>query len=59
MAKHVILVLEYDMGDYSEAEQDGYAIPTDPKDIGLHESFYQSDAVIHDMNIVGVRIEEK
>lgn len=59
MAKHVILVLEYDMGDYSEAEEEGQQIPTDPEDIGLHESFYQSDANINHMRIVGVRIEEK
>ena len=57
MAKHLIITLEYDMGDYSEMEDDGHEIPTDPRDVGLNESFFQSDASIHDMKIVGVKIE--
>ena len=57
MAKHLIITLEYDMGDYSEMEDDGFEIPTDPEDIGLNESFFQSDALIHDMKIVGTKIE--
>ena len=59
MSKNVILILEYDMGDYSDMEEDGLTIPTDPNDVGLTECFYQSDALIHDMKIVGVRIEER
>jgi hypothetical protein len=59
MSKNVILILEYNMGDYSDMEEDGLTIPTDPEDNGLNESFYQSDAMIHDMKIVGVRIEER
>ncbi|MDY6857333.1 MAG: hypothetical protein SWO11_22045 [Thermodesulfobacteriota bacterium] len=59
MAKHLIITLEYDMGDYSDMEEDGYEIPTDPNDVGLNESFFQSDALIHDMEIVGIRVEEK
>lgn len=58
MSKNVILILEYNMGDYSDMEEDGLTIPTNPKDAGLNESFYQSDALIHDMKIVGVRIED-
>lgn len=58
MAKHLILTLEYDMGDYSDMEKDGGQIPTSPDDIGIQESFYQSDAMIHDMEIVGVKIRD-
>lgn len=57
MAKHLILILEYDMGDCSAMEEEGQEIPTDPQDIGIHENFFQSDAVIHDMKIVGTRLE--
>ena len=59
MAKNLIITLEYDMGDYLDMEEDGYEIPTDPKDVSLNESFYQSDALIHDMKIVGVRVENR
>jgi hypothetical protein len=59
MKKHLILTLEYDMGDYSEMEKDGYKIPTSPDDIGIQESFYQSDATLDDMKIVGVEIRNK
>ena len=55
--KHVILTLEYDLGDYSDREDDGYPISSDPKD--YEESFFQSDVFVHDMNIVGARIEVK
>lgn len=55
MANHLIVTLEFDMGDYSDMEDDGLQIPTDPKDIGLNESFYQGDATIRDMKIIGVR----
>lgn len=55
--KHVILTLEYDMGDYSEQEEDGGTISTNPKD--YNDSFFQADVFIHEMNIVGARIEEK
>ena len=57
MEKHLIITLEYDMGDYSDMEDDGFEIPMAPDDIGLNESFYQSDALIHDMKIVGTKIE--
>ena len=57
MAKHLIITLEYDMGDYSKMEEDGYEIPTSPNDVGLNESFFQSDASIHEMKIVGTKIE--
>jgi len=59
MKKHLIITLEYDMGDYSEMEKDGLEIPTDPNDIGLNESFFQSDALIHDMEIVSARVERR
>ena len=59
MAKHLIITIEYDMGDYSDMEDEGEEIPTDPNDIGLNESFFQSDASIHNMKIVGVRTENK
>ena len=55
--KHIILILEYDMGDYSDMEEDGLKIPTDPKE--YEESFFQSDALIHDMEIVGTKIISK
>jgi len=54
--KHVILTLEYDMGDYSDMEEDGFEISTNPKD--YEESFFQADVFIHDMEIVGVKIKE-
>lgn len=52
--KHIVLMLEYDMGDYSDMEEDGLEIPTDPKE--YEDSFYQSDALIHDMKIVGTKL---
>jgi len=57
MKKHVILTLEYDMGDYSDMEEDGNKISTNPKDWG--DSFCQADINLQDLDIVGVRIEEK
>ena len=45
------------MGDYSDMEEDGLKIPTDPKE--YEESFFQSDALIHDMEIVGTKIISK
>jgi len=57
MPKHLIITLEYDMGDYSDIEEGGHEIPIDPNDIGLNETFFQSDALIHDMKIVGARVE--
>lgn len=42
------------MGDYSDMEEDGLEIPTDPKE--YEDSFFQSDALIHDMKIVGAKI---
>ena len=59
MAKHLIITLEYDMGDYSDMEEDGYEIPTDPNEVDINESFFQSDALIHDMEIVGIRVEKR
>jgi len=59
MGKHLIIMLEYDMGDYSDMEGDGQEIPTDPNDVGLNESFYQGEASRHDMRIVGVRTEDR
>ncbi len=57
MSKHVILTLEYDLGDYSDREEDGNSISVVPKD--YEDSFFQSDVIVSDMNIVGVRIEER
>ncbi len=63
MGKHVIVTLEYDLGDYSDLEVayleegEGRKLSTDPIDWG--DSFYQSDINIQDLDIVGVRIEEK
>lgn len=57
MKKHVILILEYDMGDHSDIEEDGSQIPTDID--WWKEDFYQSDVLICDMDIKGVRIEER
>lgn len=56
MKKHVILTLEYDMGDYSDLDDEG-GIPTDPK--WYEETYYQSDALALDMKIISVRIEER
>lgn len=57
MEKRVVLTLEYDMGDYSEQEEDGQQISTDPND--YKESLLQSDVLVCDMKIVGARIEVK
>ncbi len=60
MGKHVIVTLEYDLGDYSDLEADyeeGRKLSTDPKD--WEDSFYQADINLNDLDIVGVRIEEK
>jgi len=56
MKKHVILTLEYDLGDYSTLEESGGSIPTDPK--WYQEVYYQRDPLACDMKIVGVRIKE-
>lgn len=58
MKKHLILTLEYDMGDVSDIEEDGYEIPTDPSDVGLNELFFQGDILIRDMKIVGAKIKD-
>jgi len=58
IGKDVVLLLEYNMGDYSEMEEKGQDIPTAPNDIGLQECFYQGDIDIQDMKIVGVKIKE-
>lgn len=55
MEKHVILTLEYDLGDYSDYEE--RKLSTDPKD--WFDSFYQADINMQDLDIVGVRIEER
>jgi len=55
MGKRVILTLEYDMGDYSDMEEDGQEISLDPSKWA--ESFYQSDVLIDAMKIVSVRVE--
>ena len=57
MKKHVILTLEYDMGDYSDAEKEGSKISTNPEDWG--DSFIQADINLQDLDIIGVRIEKK
>ncbi len=57
MKKHVIVQLEYDLGDYSDIEEEGGEIPLKP--MLWEDTFYQSDAVLSDMTIVGVRVEEK
>jgi hypothetical protein len=54
--KHVILTLEYDLGDFSDIEADGGRISLDPK--SYEDSFYQGDVYISEMDIVGVRIKE-
>jgi len=55
--KHVVLVLEYDLGDYSEMEEERGEIPTTP---GFwEESFYQGDCILGDLEIKAVRIEER
>jgi len=54
MGKRVVLILEYDMGDYTEMEEDGIKISTDPKD--WCESFFQADIFVCDMKIIGVKI---
>ena len=54
MATKVKLILEYDMGDYSDVEEEGGTISTNPKD--YEESFYQGDIFTCDMNIIGVKI---
>jgi hypothetical protein len=56
MDKHVILILECDLGDYSDYEEES-KLSTDPKD--WYDSFYQADINLQDLDIVGVRIEEK
>ena len=56
MAKHIILTLEYDLGDYSDLEEER-ELSTDPKD--WEDSFYQADINIQDLDIVRVRVEEK
>lgn len=55
MSKHVILTLEYDLGDYSDREDDGEVISETAQD--YEDSFFQSDVIVSDMKIVGVRIE--
>lgn len=56
MGKQVYLILEYDMGDYSDMEKEGLDIPTDPS--FYRESFFQSGVNISDIAITGVRIIE-
>lgn len=53
--KRVILTLEYDMGDYSDREDDGMEISLRPED--YEETFQQADIFTCDMRIVGVRID--
>jgi hypothetical protein len=55
--KHVILQLEYDLGDYSDVQREPGSISTNPED--YKEIFQQSDVLVCDMQIVGARIEEK
>ncbi len=60
MEKHVILTLEYDLGDYSyfeEMHEKERKLSTDPKD--WFDSFFQADINMQDLDIVGVRIEER
>jgi hypothetical protein len=56
MPKNVILTLEYNMGDYSDMEDDGLEIPTEPSQ--WFESFFQSDIDLSEMKVIGVRIDE-
>lgn len=54
MSKRVILQLEYDMGDYTSEFDETGSIRTDPED--WEESFQQTDVLVCDMKIVGVKI---
>jgi hypothetical protein len=56
MAKNVILILEYSVGDFSGMEEDGEEIPTDPND--WRDTFIQSDVDLSAMKVVGVRVED-
>ena len=51
----VTLVLEYELGDYSDMEEEGQTIPLDPAQ--WEETFYQADVLICDMKIVNVKIK--
>ena len=53
----MILTLEYDMGDYSDREEDGQPLSSNHKD--YEESFYQGDIFPCDMVIIGARVEER
>ena len=55
MAKHVILTLKYDLGDYSDVEEDGEPISMNPQD--YEETFHQADVLTGDMEIVGVEVQ--
>jgi hypothetical protein len=56
MAKEVILILELNIGDYSDAEEDWGEIPTDPE--FWEESLIQGDWTNDELKIVGVRLED-
>ena len=57
MPKRVILVLEYDMGDYTNVLKDGRRISTNPRD--YDDRFYQADINLQDLDVVSVRVEGK
>jgi len=50
--KKVKLILEYEMGNYDQNE----GIPLDPE--SWEESLYQSDALVSEMKILEVRVEQ-
>lgn len=54
--KHVVLILEYDLGDFSDMEVEGIKIPIRPED--YQELFDQSDILSDEMRIVGVDIRK-
>jgi hypothetical protein len=49
--RKVTLVLEYEVGEFEDD-----LISNNPKD--WEDYFFQSDALIHDMEIVGVKIKK-
>lgn len=57
--KRIVLTLEYDLGDYqdmfNDCARDGQPVGLEPEDWA--DSFYQSDVVIGDIKIIGVRVE--
>lgn len=58
------LILSYDFDDTSEYEEDGlnwedYINSSKKSKQGIEERFFQSDVILDDFEIVGVRVGEK